>query len=341
MRKPAQTVDRQWDIVSLIPRGALSISTAEILSRLRARGHEVDIRTVQRDLVALEARFMLICRTEGRTNRWSWDNRQPLVDIPAMSTVTAMTLLLARDYLTPVMPETILNELRPYFSKAKEKLKGTKLSSWRERVSMIGRGPTLIRATVDPKVFTAVQMSLLDNRQLNIRYRSRGAEKHQKMTVNPLGLVSREGVFYLVATLWKYQDIRQLALHRMVSAEIVEQKVSRPRSFNLNSYINDEYAFAYPSSESQIQLELLFDAGAGHHLTERALAKGQQLVSEENGKLRLRVRVADTQELHWWLLGFGDQVEVIRPRRLRMAMRDTVEGMAGIYGTSEPNRAKR
>jgi len=339
MRKPAQTIDRQWDILSLIPREPLSLSTAEVLDRLRSRGHEVDIRTVQRDFVALETRFMLTCRTEGRTNYWSWSNKQPMVDLPTMSTVTAITLLLARDYLIPVMPAPIVEELSPYFSKATEKLKGTKLANWRERVSMIGRGPALAPATVDSNVFAAVQMSLLDNRQLNIRYRSRSAEKHQKMTVNPLGLVSRDGVFYLVATLWKYHDIRQLALHRMTFAEIAEQKASRPRSFDLDSYINDEYAFAYPSSEKKIQLEALFDAGAAHHLTERALAKDQQLVNEGNGKMRLRASVADTQELYWWLLGFGDQVEVIRPRQLRRAMQTTVESMARMYGSNNPAKS--
>ena len=71
-----------------------------------------------------------------------------MVDIPNMSTVTAITLLLARDYLIPVMPATILGELRPYFSKAQEKLKGTKLARWRERVSMIGHGPKLIPAAI-------------------------------------------------------------------------------------------------------------------------------------------------------------------------------------------------
>lgn len=335
MRKTAQTVDRQWDMLSLIPREPLSVSVAEISNRLRSRGHEVDIRTVQRDIVALETRFMLTCRTEGRTNYWSWSNRQPMVDIPTMSTVTAITLLLARDYLTPVMPETILNELRPYFSKAKEKLKGTNLTNWRERVSMIGRGPALIAPRIEPEVYTAVQTSLMNNRQLKIRYLSKGSGRFHDATVNPLGLVSRDGVFYLVATFWKYQDIRQLALHRMKSAEIKEESANRPRSFRLHDYISKEYAFGYPTSEKTILLEVLFDAAAAHHLSERALAKDQDLVRQEDDKIRLRAHVADTNELYWWLLGFGDQVEVIRPRRLRNAMQKTAERMARAYRSND------
>ena len=82
-------------------------------------------------------------------------------------------------------------------------------------------------------------------------------------------------------------------------------------------------------------LEVLFDAAAAHHLSERALAKDQDLVRQEDDKIRLRAHVADTNELYWWLLGFGDQVEVIRPRRLRNAMQKTAERMARAYRSND------
>jgi hypothetical protein len=33
--------------------------------------------------------------------------------------------------------------------------------------------------------------------------------------INPLGIVTKEGMTYLVCTLWDYTDIRQLAVHRI------------------------------------------------------------------------------------------------------------------------------
>jgi len=42
-------------------------------------------------------------------------------------------------------------------------------------------------------------------------------------TVNPLGLVMRDGTTYLVCTLLDYTDIRQLAMHRMGSAQLLDR----------------------------------------------------------------------------------------------------------------------
>ncbi|MDQ6996457.1 MAG: WYL domain-containing protein [Mariprofundus sp.] len=39
----------------------------------------------------------------------------------------------------------------------------------------------------------------------------------------------------------------------------------------------------------------------------------------------------DTHELRWWLLGFGDQVEVLEPVSLRNSFRIIVRNMAEAY----------
>jgi predicted DNA-binding transcriptional regulator YafY len=41
--------------------------------------------------------------------------------------------------------------------------------------------------------------------------------------------------------------------------------------------------------------------------------------------------VQDTQQLRWWLLGFGDQVEVVEPGELRNEFLQVAKGMIGLY----------
>ncbi|MBD3668519.1 MAG: WYL domain-containing protein [Kangiella sp.] len=38
-----------------------------------------------------------------------------------------------------------------------------------------------------------------------------------------------------------------------------------------------------------------------------------------------------TQSVKWWLLGFGDQVEVIKPKALREEMKKIAKGMISLY----------
>jgi predicted DNA-binding transcriptional regulator YafY len=50
--------------------------------------------------------------------------------------------------------------------------------------------------------------------------------------------------------------------------------------------------------------------------------------------VRLSATVADTAELRWWLLGFGEGVEVIGPKSLRNEFIETVKSIK-YFGHSQ------
>jgi predicted DNA-binding transcriptional regulator YafY len=45
----------------------------------------------------------------------------------------------------------------------------------------------------------------------------------------------------------------------------------------------------------------------------------------------VRATVQDSAELHWWLLGFGELVEVLAPAALREEFRARAVAMAALY----------
>jgi predicted DNA-binding transcriptional regulator YafY len=129
-------------------------------------------------------------------------------------------------------------------------------------------------------------------------------------------MVVKGGVFYLVVAFDGHDNVRQVALHRMNKAELLESKTQRPKGYSLKSYIEDEAGFSYPLSPEKIKLELLFDADAGFHLTETKLAPDQVTKIRKDGRIQVNATVADTDELRWWLRGFGGEVEVRKPSTL-------------------------
>jgi len=93
--------------------------------------------------------------------------------------------------------------------------------------------------------------------------------------------------------------------------------VRRPKGFSLRRYVREEQFFAYPLQGTVIRLDALFEQKAAVHLSERPLARDQRLTVWRDGRMRLQASVKDTLELRWWLLGFGDKVEVLVPKSLR------------------------
>jgi len=257
------------------------------------------------------------------------------MDIPGMEPTTALAFRLAEEYLAPLLPQATLKHLESHFQRAREVLKpmrGNRLGLWPDKVLVIGRGPDLMPPLVEPEVQDAVYQALLEDRQLAITYRSKDAEKPKSYPLNPLGLVFRDGVVYLVGTAKEYEDVRHFVLHRVSAAKLLDTPCRRPAGFDLTAYVKEQKHFAYPVSKRAIELEALFEANAAVHLAERLLSKDQRLIQQKDGRVLLRTTVKDSLELRWWLLGFGDKVEVLAPKALREEFAAIAHRMAGQYG---------
>ena len=61
------------------------------------------------------------------------------------------------------------------------------------------------------------------------------------------------------------------------------------------------------------------------------MSKDQKYKEEKNGKIRISGTVADTEQLRWWILGFGENVEVIKPKALRDEIKNRVKLLYSIY----------
>jgi predicted DNA-binding transcriptional regulator YafY len=56
----------------------------------------------------------------------------------------------------------------------------------------------------------------------------------------------------------------------------------------------------------------------------------QQTFPAKDGRLRMILKVADTDELVGLILSFGSQVQVLRPETLRQKVREEAKKIAGL-----------
>ena len=314
------------------------VSALVLHQQISAQGFRGNLRAVQRDLVYLQTLFPDLCNDAARAGGqgWFWRGDAPIMDLPALDPALALAFVLARDLLRPLLPPILLNRLGPHFKAADRVLAeaGTPgLAAWKDRVRVIPQGQPLIPARVDPRVMEVVQMALLEGKRFRGRYMGRdrdGAEYE----FNPLGLVYRERVIYLVATLWNYTDPRQFALHRFEQAEPMDRASTPPQGFDFGSYI-DSGAFQYVDPEAApIELRLRMTVEAAAHLHETPLSLDQGITDDDDaaGWVRVSARLLETEQLYWWLLGFGAQVEVLQPQSLRERMVENLRLWVNVYG---------
>jgi predicted DNA-binding transcriptional regulator YafY len=144
--------------------------------------------------------------------------------------------------------------------------------------------------------------------------------------------VQRGAVTYLLATVSTHQDVRLFALHRFQTAEMLDEPVVRPKGFDLDKYIATG-AFGFGAG-NEIKLEAAFSHDAAAHLYETPLSQDQLLKPLDKERVKVSATVSDTSQLRWWLLGFGGEVEVLKPNSLRREIAKAARAAARRYQRS-------
>lgn len=327
----SDTLLRQMAMLHAIPRYPKKIHVSTLLNKLQASGFETTARTIQRDLNTLSTTIPLTS-DDSNPQGWSWLEDAVQLDLPALEPQAALTFQLVERYMQSLLPASTLTYLQPWFTTAEAVLhqQSNSITSWPNKIRVLPRGVQLQAPSIDPQVQFLIYQSLSQERRVHISYLSRASKEIKNYTISPLALVVRDKVIYLLCTMKDYTDIRQLALHRIHSAEATNDAINRPKDFDVDAYIASG-AFGILDSERNLKLVANFDASAAAHLYETPISTDQQLQGQEDGSVKLTATVKDTLEICWWLLAFGDQVEVLGPAKLRKKMSEMVKRMSEKY----------
>jgi len=321
---------RQWLILKMFPPKAI-ISTTTLRDRLATEfGIEVSLRTIQRDLLSLEANnFPLDCDGNNPAG-WRWRKDAPAFGISNMDPVTALTFTLAQKHLERMFPRGAMTVLEPYFNAAHERMRQTEessLSHWPDKVRVVSRNLPMLYPEIAENIRDTVYTAVLEERRFDATYRALGGIV-KEYDVNPLGMAFVEGLTYLIATLNKHEDPVLLLLHRMVDVKATDVPVTIPDGFDLDEYIDDEMKF--PMGDD-IRLKALFsDKTDVERLRETPISEDQK-ITESGGVWLLQATVGNSYQLRWWLRGYGERVEVVGPKGLRHEFLEMTQKLANFY----------
>lgn len=347
--EPKDAILRQWVMLQMIPREPSGITTQELRKKLAMADSVYDVhkRTIERNLQQLMSIFPSLNYREQRSgNFWYWE-RDTVMDVPRLDAKTALMFRLARDYLTPVLPRATLNELNPHFKQADKTLREVgerSYSRWPDKIRMIQNSIQLKHPEVNQSILATVYDALFEERKIAIAYRIRNGDERQYQ-VNLLGMVFRDGVIYAVCTLDGKENIRQMPLHRILQAKLMNEAIECPPHFDLDHYVRTY--FDYPLRELQvnashrdgiqekIRVTLALDPVSAVHLQESPLAEDQVIQALPDGRITFTATVNNTERLRWWILSYGPYMEIMAPEDLRKEIGKKIRQASRIYHPTE------
>ena len=317
MSEGKDTLLRLLTTLQLIPRYPGRISAPVLQEKLADRGFSVDLRSLQRDLKErLSAQFPLMCDESVRPYRWSF-TPDSQVSLPAIETPAALTLCLAEEHLRSLLPASVADQLLPQFKAARkhlDSLEHNHLAGWAKRVKALPNGKALIPAPIEEEVWVQVSQALLHHKKIELDYLSRAQKQAKTFLLNPVGLVSRYSVSYLIAQVEGYDNFRHFALHRIKKAQVLDEAANPLPDFDLDAYIASG-ALSIPIGEEHTRLVADVHPQLAWILKETPLSEEQQLTPIESSEWeRLEAKVRLDQETLWWIYGLNDKIRLHEPQ---------------------------
>jgi predicted DNA-binding transcriptional regulator YafY len=181
--------------------------------------------------------------------------------------------------------------------------------------------------------------SVWEERQVDVEYRrSDGSVVARR--IEPLGLVLKAGVWYLVARA-EGQD-RTYRVSRFVSATVLADRFERPADFEVGAFWSEAIA-AYerelPRVEVTVRIAREHLPALGDVIGKRRLeaAVAGAIDDPLDGFLRLTVTYEDLWEALGPMLSLGARAEVLAPEELRDRILDAARGIVRAYA-DRPDR---
>lgn len=301
---------------------------SRLTTRNLAERLEVSERTIHRDMDALSSAGVPVVAERGKGGGWSLLEHY-------QTTLTGLNLAEIQALFLP-KPAHLLADLgwSQAFEAALLKLLAALPAANRQQAEMVSQ-----RIHVDPtgwhhwdeqmSAFPILQAAIWQERQVSLSY-ERGNGKRIERLVNPLGLVAKGSIWYLVAAV--EGEVRSFRISRVQNAVLADVHCVRPVGFNLADY--------WQQSMVEFKANLPF-YGATVRVAPEAMAwlryagyfaRIEQIdTPDADGWIPVSLRFDIEKAACAYVLGFGAQMEVLEPLELRERIVQTAKEAIALY----------
>lgn len=178
---------------------------------------------------------------------------------------------------------------------------------------------TRAEPVLDLKIFDALAKATAHRRQLELLYRKVGSREAEARLVDPYHLANINGEWYLFAFDHARKDIRTFVPARVQSVKQTGKTFPAPQKFSLEQRLRG--SFGVHSGEGEFEVGLRFSARVADLIREKKWHESQQLKELKGGDVELRLKLSSLVEIERWVLSWGGDVVVLKPRELAGAVK--------------------
>ena len=295
------------------------VTAAELAEEL-----EVSVKTARRDLEALAIAGIPVYSQAGKGGGWRLLGGAR-TDLSGLTAAEARTLFMVAGPSSTATPEA-----KAALRKLVQALPETFRADAEAAASAVVLDPAGWGGTTVPRPahLDELQRVVVEGVQVRLGYADRTRSETQRV-VHPLGLVEKDGVWYLVAD--TDAGLRTFRVNRVRSVEPTGEPVVRPAGFDLAATW-DSVVATIEEKRTAARAVVRMPAWGPYALRGQFGPSTTVVAEHPDGRVDIEVGAPTDEYLAEHLAGWGDRLEVIEPPTVRDRLAAIGRQLVARYG---------
>lgn len=168
--------------------------------------------------------------------------------------------------------------------------------------------------SLDP-IFAQLLEVILEKRIVSIRYYLPREKKIIAINLSPYHLMYSNPTWYVVGRSSIDKKVHPFKLSRIKELSTLDQCFTDDEKFDMGDYLGRAWSMIPEGRLYHVKLRFLPEVACD--IADIQWHNTQKVTFEDDGSAIIEFRVDGLGEITWWILSYGDKVEVLAPRALR------------------------
>jgi len=174
-------------------------------------------------------------------------------------------------------------------------------------------------------------MDALKNKKVfSLEYKSFYSEKNTIQIIHPYLLKEYRNRWYIIGYNEEFKGIRTYCLDRIISINKASKIKFFNSGFNAKKYYKNVIGISVPGS-APVEIHLSFTKEQAQYVITQPLHSSQELVKETKDSVIFKYFLVPNFEFMAQVLGWGEEVEVVRPEEFKKKVKNLIQRMAVKY----------
>lgn len=302
--------DRIFELHKILGNRRTPISRKSLQEKLECSRATVG-RTIEdaRDILGAPIKY------NRQLNGYQYDiQAQTVFELPGLwfNASEIFALLTTNRLLSEVQPGLLEPHIKPLRKRLEQLLQDNRSGSAEiaKRIRILQMAPRV----VDVHTFGKITDALITRKKIKMLYHGRARDKTTERWVSPQRLVYYRDNWYLDAWCHLRKDLRSFSIDR-VHVICAEEKAKDISESKLNDHFTDAYGIF--AGKAKYNAVIKFSGEASKWLADEEWHPKQKSKLLKGGEIELTIPYSDPRELIMDILKYGQDAEVISPKRLR------------------------